>query len=290
MMPLAFALSILMGISLGLMGGGGSVLAVPILLYVVGLAAKEAIAISLLIVGATSIGVTLQHGRKGNVEWKIGLVFGGFAMIGAFSGGWAAQFIPGTVLIVLFAMMMIVAGIAMLRGGKETKEPGKFSLGKAAAEGIGVGALTGLVGAGGGFMVVPALVLFGGLDMRKAVGTSTLVIAMKSFAAFGGYAEHVTVDWALAGSLTAFALVGSVIGSALVHRVSAEKLRKGFGVFVLTVAMVLVYGELSPELRQTIFADWLAAWILVLVAAVTVVAMKVVPQLRRAAAAHGENV
>lgn len=275
MMPLALALATLMGVSLGLMGGGGSVLAVPILLYVVGLAAKEAIAISLLIVGATSVGVTLQHARKGNVEWKTGFVFGGFAMLGAYGGGWAAQFIDGSVLIVLFAVMMVIAGIGMLKGRQEIKEPGKISLGKAAVEGVGVGALTGLVGAGGGFMVVPALVLFGGLDMRKAVGTSTLVIAMKSFAAFGGYAEHVAIDWALAGSLTAFALVGSVIGASLVHRVCPQKLRRGFGIFVLAVASVLVVGELSPSIRQTFFEDWWPAWMLV----VTYAAMKVVPNL-----------
>lgn len=247
-MTLIFAgtLAVLMGISLGLLGGGGSVLAVPILLYVVGMAEKEAIAASLLVVGATSAFVALQHWRKGNIEVKVGAVFGAFAMAGGFGGGMLAKFIPGGVLIAMFAGMMFIAGGMMLRGGrKEPAKTGEFSLGKAALEGVLVGAFTGLVGAGGGFMVVPALVLFGGLDMRRAVGTSTMVIAMKSFAAFAGHASHEHIDYEMAAFVTGFALVGSVVGARLVSVVPPDKLRGGFGVFILVTAVYLL-GKQAP--------------------------------------------
>ncbi|MFT7626355.1 MAG: putative membrane protein YfcA, partial [Myxococcota bacterium] len=175
MLIIAAVLAVVMGVTLGLLGGGGSILAVPLLVYVVGLDAKEAIATSLVVVGATSFAATILHARAGNVRWKRGLMFGGFAMAGAWVGGFAARWVPGPVLLALFGAMMVVAGIAMLRQRKEHVPNGPAPIFKTALEGLFVGAVTGLVGAGGGFIVVPALVLLGGLDMRSAVGTSALV-------------------------------------------------------------------------------------------------------------------
>ena len=261
MMLLVAALSALMGLTLGLLGGGGSILSVPILLYVVGMGAKEAIAISLLVVGATSAVCAVQHARAGHVHWKTGLVFGAVGMVGAYLGGLAAAYVAGTTLLMLFAAMMVAAAVAMLRKRPTTAEaaPARVdrSLWKAALEGLAVGAITGLVGAGGGFLVVPALLLFGGMGMRAAVGTSTLVIAMKSFAGFAGHAAHVSIDWRLAALVTGFAVAGSIVGTRLVNRIEPARLRRGFGVFVLAMAGLIVYRQAPASLAHAVFvAPW----------------------------------
>jgi uncharacterized membrane protein YfcA len=248
-----------MGLTLGLLGGGGSILAVPILHYVLGLEAKEAITASLFIVGVTSLVVTLQHARKGNVRWRTGLIFGGVAMVGAYAGGLVGNYVPGPILLTLFAAMMLVAGIAMLRSRRADTTPAKERNGSPpilaiAVEGLFVGFVTGLVGAGGGFLVVPALVFFAGFDMRRAIGTSALVVTMKSFAGFAGYATHVQVDMGLALGITAAAVVGSVVGVALVNRIPAARLRRIFGAFVLAMAVYV----LARELPATFLED---AWV-----------------------------
>lgn len=256
-------LSALMGLTLGLLGGGGSILAVPLLLYVVGIGAKPAIATSLLVVGATSAVCAVQHARAGHVRWKTGLVFGGFGMVGAYGGGVVAEYFSGTTLLLLFAGMMVAAGVAMIqRRASTSDEPvgATPSLWKAAAEGLVVGAVTGLVGAGGGFLVVPALVLFGGLDMRSAVGTSTLVIAGKSFAGFAGHATHVAIDYELAALVIGFAVVGSIAGTALVRRIDPARLRRVFGGFVLLMSGVILYQQATPEMMHAVFVDRWPFW------------------------------
>ena len=264
MMALTALLSTLMGMTLGMLGGGGSILAVPILLYVAGTEPREAIATSLLVVAITSVLCVVQHSRAGFVRWRTGLTFGSFAMLGAFGGGLLAQFVAADILLVLFSAMMVFAGLAMLRGRRGRNESpsleSELPLGKAAAEGLIVGAATGLVGAGGGFLVVPALVLLGGLDMRAAVGTSSLVIAMKSFAGFAGHASHVPIDWALAGWIVGFAIVGSLVGTAVVRKLDPSKLRRAFGAFTLVMASVLAYNEAPAELIQALFVDRWPFW------------------------------
>ena len=186
MLPLALALSVLIGVSLGLLGGGGSILTTPILIYAIGLEPKEAIATSLLVVGITSLAGLVSHARAGNVAWRTGVIFGLAGMAGAYAGGFVAKWIPANVLLVLFALMMVATAIAMFRGRKAPADGEKrtFAAWKIVLDGLVVGLVTGLVGAGGGFLVVPALALLGGLPMPVAVGTSLLVIAMKSFAGF----------------------------------------------------------------------------------------------------------
>lgn len=264
MIALVAVLSAGMGLVFGLLGGGGSILAVPILRYVGGADAKQAIAASLLVVGATSALCAVQHARAGFVRWRVGAVFGGVAMVGAYLGGLLAAYVPGSVLLLLFAAMMVAAAIAMLRRRDEApgdeRAPRPRSLWKAAVEGLVVGAVTGLVGAGGGFLVVPALVLFGGLDMRAAVGTSSLVIAMKALAGFAGHATHVPVDYALAGWVIAFALVGSVVGTRLVRRIDPARLRRAFGWFVLIMAAVIAYREATPAMVDAVFVDRWPFW------------------------------
>ena len=239
-------LAILIGVSLGLLGGGGSVLAVPILVYAAELPAKEAIATSLLVVGTTSAFALIPHARNKNVVWRTGLIFSVTAMVGAYLGGLAADWFSGTVLLLLFAGMMVITALAMFRGKKEIQATGKTApFYVVILEGLVVGGATGLVGAGGGFLVVPALVLFGGMDMHKAVGTSLMVIALKSFAAFAGHASHVTINWDLALTVTAGAVVGSLIGAAFSSKIPAQVLRKGFAVFVLLMAGFILWKEIG---------------------------------------------
>lgn len=247
MMPLAMLLSVLIGVTLGLLGGGGSILTTPILIYALGVETKPAIATSLIVVGLTSIAGVVQHARAGNVVWKTGLVFGAAGMVGAFGGGYVAAWIPETVLLLLFAGMMLATAAAMLRGRKEPDRadaPQEQALWKIVAEGAVVGVVTGLVGAGGGFLVVPALALLGGLPMQKAVGTSLLVIAMKSFAGYAGHAAHVEVDLNLALMMSGAAVLGSFGGAALAEKVPPDLLRRGFAGFVLVMACFVLYQQL----------------------------------------------
>lgn len=244
-------LSVVVGLSLGLLGGGGSILTVPLLTYVAGMDPKEAIAASLFVVGTTSVLSTIMHARKGNVQWRTGLIFGVASMAGAFLGGLLGGFIPGVILMIGFALMMIATAGAMLRGrrstGDNTPSDRPLPLGKILLEGGIVGLVTGIVGAGGGFLVVPALVLLGGLSMPLAVGTSLLVISMKSFAGLAGYLTSVSLDWPLVLAVTAAALVGALIGAQLTSVVPEAALRRGFGVFVLVMGVFVLSQELpSP--------------------------------------------
>lgn len=242
------ALAVLVGVTLGLLGGGGSILTVPLLAYVAGMDAKEAIATSLLVVGVTSAVGAISHARAGRVRWRTGVLFGGAGMVGAYAGGLLARFVPGPVLLIAFALMMIATAVAMLRGRKAVSADVAPSLpvGRILLDGVVVGLVTGLVGAGGGFLVVPALALLGGLPMPVAVGTSLVVIAMKSFAGLGGYLTTVQIDWRLAAAVTAAAVVGSVIGGRLTALVDPDVLRRAFGWFVLVMASVILAQEVHP--------------------------------------------
>lgn len=247
MIALAIGLAVFVGIALGLLGGGGSILTVPLLAYVAGMDAKQAIATSLLVVGVTSAIGAVSHARAGRVQWRTGLIFGAAGMAGAYGGGLLARFIPGTVLLIGFAVMMVATAVAMLRGRKTVETAGgdhHLPIPKIIAEGLVVGLVTGLVGAGGGFLVVPALALLGGLPMPVAVGTSLVVIAMKSFAGLAGYLSSVQIDWTVALAVTAAAVVGALIGARLTAMVNPDALRKAFGWFVLAMSSVILAQEI----------------------------------------------
>jgi uncharacterized membrane protein YfcA len=254
-MTLVIVLALLIGLLLGLLGGGGSILTVPVLVYLVGLEPKIAIATSLVVVGTTSAIAVVGHARGGRVCWKTGFGFGLAGMAGAYGGGRLAAFIPGHILLLLFAAVMIGTAFAMLRGRKEERQrpsseslcPARLNVPAVLFDGLLVGALNGLVGVGGGFVIVPALNLLGGLPMHAAIGTSLLVIAMNSAAALAGYSSHVSIDPHLVLVVTGATVAGSLVGGFFSKRLSGNALRRAFGVFVMGVAGYLLYRELNWE-------------------------------------------
>lgn len=260
-------LSALVGLVLGMLGGGGSILTVPLLVYVVGLGPHEAIATSLLLVAATSVTALVAHARAGRVRWRHGLVFGLSCMGGAYATGRLAALVPGTLLLAAFGATMLASAFAMMRDRSARSRPAAAPVAAAplapsrvVAQGVAIGALTGLVGAGGGFLVVPALVLLGRLGMREAVGTSLLVVAMNALGGLAGHLGATAIDPSLAAAMTLAAVLGSLGGAALGGRVPEATLRRGFGVLVLLVAAFVLCTEVPRVLGHEVSMarDWLA--------------------------------
>lgn len=257
MMLLVVILSALIGLSLGLLGGGGSILTIPMLLFTTKMAAQEAIATSLCVVASTSLVALIAHARAGRVHWRTGFYLGGASMLAAFGAGQLASFVPAPLLIMLLAVVMIMMAVAMLRPPRITLtqenslDPSapvpSIPLKKAILFGTILGTVTGLVGAGGGFLIVPILVLLGGLPMHNAAATSLLVIAMNTTAAFLGQITHIRLDWGLVSVISAASVSGSVIGSLYAHRVPQKVLRTAFAWLVLFTAGAMIYQQ-APEL------------------------------------------
>lgn len=245
MVLLGFALAAVIGIALGLLGGGGSILTVPVFVYVLGIETKAAIAMSLAVVGATSLVGAFGHWRGGNTNLRVATTFGLLAMAGTFAGTRLAALVSGNVQMTLFAMVMMLAAISMFRSGKaNTKQPPVDRPRNAAVialVAIPVGVLTGLVGVGGGFLIVPALVLLARLPIKQAVGTSLLVIAMNSFVGFAGYLDQAEVQWGFMAAFTAVAVVGILVGTHLVQFVSQSALKRAFAIFLLFMSLFIFY-------------------------------------------------
>lgn len=239
-------LSGLIGLSLGLIGGGGSIITVPVLVYVIGIEAHEAIGMSLAVVGATSLIGSFFHYRRGNMEMKTGILFGVTGIIGALAGSPLTKLFSPSALLLVFALLMLIIAIVMLRRGKSNKPvqanetPHQPQIRKAVLAGFGVGLLTGFLGVGGGFLIVPALVMFGGLPMKKAVGTSLFVIFLNCAAGLVGHAGGNHFDWRLTALVTLLAVAGTIGGTLLSHRIAAGKLQTGFAAFVLATAVFLI--------------------------------------------------
>jgi uncharacterized membrane protein YfcA len=255
MVILGLSLAVLVGLSVSLLGGGGAILAVPIFFYVLGFGAKEAVASSLAVVGVTSLSGAVSHWREGRARLRIALVFGVFAMAGAYFGAWLAVFFSGATQLTLLAVVMVVAAFFMFRDNNsdeddaESENPSiaQVALGRAvglAALAMAVGALTGLVGVGG-FLMVPALVLVGQVPTKEALGTSLLVIVMISASGFVGYLGKVEIPWGLTALFTALAVVGSFAGAYLVRFVPQATLRKLFAVFLVLLAIFILYQYLG---------------------------------------------
>jgi uncharacterized membrane protein YfcA len=243
---IAIAIAAVVGVALGMLGGGGSILMVPLLTYIGGLDPKQAIATSLLVVGVTSAVGAIGHARAGRVRWSVGLMFGVAGMAGAYGGGLLARFVSGTALLAGFGILMAVAAVAMLRERVDRSEADRASARRLVALGLTVGVVMGLVGAGGGFLLVPALTLFGALSMPAAVGTSLVVIAMQSFAGLAGHLAGTPIDWRLAGLVTGAAVMGGLVGGRLTAMVEPDTLRRGFGWFVLAMSSLILATEAGP--------------------------------------------
>ena len=246
MIVLGFALAALIGLALGLLGGGGSILTVPVLVYVVGYSAKSAIAMSLPVVGVTSLVGASFHWRRGNVRLATAATFGALAIPGAFIGARLTQFMTGGLQLALLAIIMLVAAASMLRSGRVREQAGDApeaaeSLLFVAPVAFSVGLITGIVGIGGGFLVVPALVLLAKVPMREAVGTSLVVIAMNCASGFVGYLGTVSIEWGFLAGFTAVAIAGVLGGSALSHRVPQAALKRGFAFFLVAVGTFVLY-------------------------------------------------
>ena len=254
--------SLIIGISLGLIGGGGSILTVPVLVYLFGIDPVLATAYSLFIVGSTSLVGTIPKYREGMVNMKTAIIFGIPSILAVYgTRKWIVPAIPQDLvtisgftitkpimMMLLFAVLMAFASVSMIRdkngASDEPAAPQKFNYPLIIIEGIIVGMLTGLVGAGGGFLIIPALVLLSKLPMKQAVGTSLLIIAMKSLIGFLGDLSHTTMDWKLLITVTALAIAGIFIGNALSRKIDAKKLKKGFGWFVLVMGIYIIIKEL----------------------------------------------
>ena len=252
MILLGYILAALVGLSLGLIGGGGSILTVPIFVYVVGLDPKLAIAISLPVVGTASLVGAIGHWRAGNVDLRMAALFGAIAMLGAYGGSRLAVFLTGSAQLALLAVVMLAASASMFRSARRSRIAPTLAEGSGAGAhrmalsalfpvALGVGLLTGVAGIGGGFLVVPALVVLGRVAMKQAIGTSLLVIAMNSAAGFAGYIGRVDIPWGFVISFTAVAIGGILVGTQLVRFVSAAALKQAFAVFVLVMGGFILF-------------------------------------------------
>ncbi len=244
MLILGLGLALVVGLAMGLLGAGGSILTVPIFLYVIGFEAKQAIAMSLAVVGATSLVGAVRHGRLGNVNLRIALTFGPIAMLGTYLGARLSVFFSGTAQLALFGTVMLVASFFMLSDHHPAPSERRLSavdLALVVLGAFGVGILTGLAGVGGGFLMVPVFILLLRLPVKQAVGTSLLVITLKAFVGLGGYLTHVDVDWGLIGGFAAIAIAGIWIGTHLLQFLSPHAIKRVFGIFLLVMGVWILY-------------------------------------------------
>jgi hypothetical protein len=248
---LDLALGFGIGLSLGLMGGGGSLLTVPALVYLVGQTPQAAVTTSLAIVGANSLMGASFHRSQGTLNWNVALTFGGAGMLVAYLAAGLSNMMPESALLVAFAIvMLLVGGLMLMRAGEDVAEmtaPRPFPV--VIVSGAGVGLMTGILGIGGGFLIVPALVMLVGLPMQMAVGTSLIVIAMNSLAGFLGHVGDGTFNMVLTVIFTVAGLIGTFAGARLNKRLPAARLQKVFAWFVIALAFFLLYDNLLPLIR-----------------------------------------
>ena len=259
---IGFAAAILIGVSLGLIGGGGSILTVPVLVYILGVDPVLATAYSLFVVGSTSLVGAGTYMKKGLVNYKTAIVFAIPSFIAVFlTRKFLVPALPDPLftvgeaivtknigIMVFFALIMLAASFSMIRNKKcvdcDENEPVKFNFPMIALEGSVVGLITGIVGAGGGFLIIPALVILARLPMKMAVGTSLLIIAAKSLIGFLGDVSTQTIDWQMLLIFTGLSIVGIFIGSALSKKINEKVLKTGFGWFVLVMGIYIIGKEL----------------------------------------------
>lgn len=259
---IGFAAAILIGMSLGLIGGGGSILTVPVLVYILGIDPVLATAYSLFVVGSTSLVGSFTYMKKQLVDYRTAIVFAIPSFIAVFlTRQYLVPAVPDSLIsignfeltknigiMVFFAVVMLGASYSMIKEGRSSDEKEesevKFNIPLIALEGVIVGLVTGLVGAGGGFLIIPALVLLAKLPMKMAVGTSLLIIAAKSLIGFLGDVSNQVIDWEMLLIFTGLSIIGIFIGSALSKKINEKALKKGFGWFVLLMGVYIIFKEL----------------------------------------------
>lgn len=249
---LAWPGAIAIGVSLGLLGSGGSIITVPVLVYLIGQDEKVAIAGSLFVVGNIALAGSLQYVRAKLIDWRNVFVFGVPGMVGTYLGAVIAAYVPGIMQLALFALVMLLASYMMLRPVELTDAPHEpRESWKIAGDGLFVGVITGLVGVGGGFLIVPALVLLGGLGIHAAVATSLVIIALKSYSGFYKYidvldAQNLQLDWQTLMIVTALGVIGSHGGARFAKRMPQDKLKRWFGYFLIIMG-IYILARSGPE-------------------------------------------
>jgi uncharacterized membrane protein YfcA len=242
-------LGLAIGVTMGLLGGGGSILTVPALVYIVGQTPSMAVTTSLMIVGANSAMGMLFHSRHGVVNARIALMFGGAGMIVAYLAAGLSRALPPVLLMLAFGIIMLLFGVIMVRGGRvQASAQAAPSTWAVLLTGAGIGLMTGLLGVGGGFMIVPALVLLLGVPMREAVGTSLIIIAMNSVAGFLGHLDGLTLDYGLIAVFAISGLVGTFAGARLAGWLAPDILRRLFGAFIIMLGAALLLDNLLRAL------------------------------------------
>jgi len=249
-MAISLALAVLIGLTLGALGGGGSVLTLPIFVFVAGIPTQEAVAMSMIVVGGTSLLGAALHWRKGNLHWKATLLFAATGVAGAFGGSFLTHLVSQRALLGLFAALMLVTGLAMVRMRSQQRVERQCRFWPCLLVGAAVGVLTGFLGVGGGFLIVPALMLFAGIETKVAVGSSLAIIALNSVGGLVGQLQQVSLDWPLTIAFLGLALVGMVGGFFVADRVPGESLAKAFGWFVVVLAVV-IGGLAAAGIRTT---------------------------------------
>ena len=242
---IGYLFAILIGLALGTLGGGGSILTVPVLVYALGYDPKLSIAMSLPIVGTAALVGVVSHWRAGNVRLQTAAIFGSVAMVGSYTGARASQLLTGRVQLLILGVVMVAASVSMLRSAagstlhEDATAPAHPVL--MLSVGFGVGILTGVIGIGGGFLIVPALVILGKVPMKSAVGTSLLVIAMNSLSGYLGHHGEGNVPWDFVVRFTAVAIIGIVAGTALVKHISTRQLKRAFALLLIVIGVLVLW-------------------------------------------------
>ena len=246
--------ALVVGATMGLLGSGGSILTVPILVYLMGLDEKIAIASSLAIVGAIAALTSLLNIRSRSIDWRTTVWFGVPGVVGTYGGAALSEFASGAFQLMVFAGVMLMSAYFMLRLPRLKSEPGAQKIWVIGSEGLVIGGLTGFVGVGGGFLIVPALMLLGGLPLARAAATSLIIIAVKSGAGLIKYLEllgdaDLTLDWVLIGSFVGLGMVGSLIGRRLLQIIPQRQAEQVFSVFLIAIAAWILFqsaGDWGP--------------------------------------------
>ncbi|MDQ8153312.1 MAG: sulfite exporter TauE/SafE family protein [Gemmatimonadota bacterium] len=242
---LGYLFAALIGLALGMLGGGGSILTVPVLVYVLGFEPKLAIAMSLPVVGTAALVGVVSHWRSGNVRLQVAALFGSVAMIGSYTGARLSVLLSARAQLLILATVMLGAAASMLRSAvrddptAHTEAPPHVAV--MLSVGLAVGLLTGVVGIGGGFLIVPALVILGRVPMKSAVGTSLLVIALNSASGYLGHHGREVVPWGFVVQFTSVAVAGILAGTALVRHIPTRQLKRAFALLLVVIGIMILW-------------------------------------------------